>query len=99
MTVPGGCRSQGCHGYLLRSLAAPFYVIRHLPHTHLLLMGLMDNLKRRIKCQRPSFVVSACSLHSIFNLSYLTIPVEESGKFHKGWKQSGKAPRIWAPPC
>ena len=38
--VPGRCRSQGCHGYLLRSLAVPFCFMRHLPHTHLLLMGL-----------------------------------------------------------
>ena len=44
MTVPGGCRSQGCHGYLLRSLAAPFYVIRHLPHTHLLLQLESEHL-------------------------------------------------------
>ena len=35
-TVPGGCCCQGCHGYLLGSLAAPFCFIRHLPHTHLL---------------------------------------------------------------
>ena len=41
MTVPGGCRSQGCHGTLLGSLAAPFCFIRHLPDTHLLLMGLI----------------------------------------------------------
>ena len=41
MTVPGGCRSQGCHGTLLGSLAAPFCFIRHLPNTHLLLMGLI----------------------------------------------------------
>ena len=39
--VRGGCRSQGCHGYLLGSLAAPFCFSRHLPHTHLLLMGLI----------------------------------------------------------
>ena len=57
----------------------------------------MDNLKERVKCLGPSFVISACSLHSTFNLSYLTIPVEESDKFHKGCKQSGKSPRIWAP--
>ena len=38
--MPGGCYSQGCHGYLLGSLAAPFCFIRHLPDTHLLLMGL-----------------------------------------------------------
>ena len=43
MTVPGGCCSQGCHGYLLRSLAAPFCFIRHLSHTHLLFMGLKTN--------------------------------------------------------
>ena len=41
MTVPDGCRSHGCHGYLLGSLAAPFCFTRHLPHTHLLLMGLI----------------------------------------------------------
>ena len=40
VTVPGGCRSQGCHGYLLRSLVAPFLFFRYLPLTHLLLMGL-----------------------------------------------------------
>ena len=40
MMVPGGCYSQGCHGYLLGSLAAPFSFTRRLPHTHLLLMGL-----------------------------------------------------------
>ena len=40
MMVPGGCHSQGCHGYLLGSLAAPFSFTRHLVHTHLLLMGL-----------------------------------------------------------
>ena len=28
--VPGGCRSKGCHGYLLGSLAAPFGFTRHL---------------------------------------------------------------------
>ena len=59
----------------------------------------MDNLKGRVKCLGPSFVISAGSLHSTFNLSYLTIPVEESDKFHKGCKQSGKSPRIWAPTC
>ena len=33
MTVPGGCRSQGCHSYHLRSLPAPFRFFRHLfPH-------------------------------------------------------------------
>ena len=31
MTVPGGCRSHGCHGYLLGSLATPFSFTRHLP--------------------------------------------------------------------
>ena len=59
----------------------------------------MDNLKGRVKCLGPSFVISAGSLHSTFNLSYLTIPVEESDKFHKDCKQSGKSPRIWAPTC
>ena len=59
----------------------------------------MDNLKGRVKCLGPSFVISAGSLHSTFNLSYLIIPVEESDKFHKGCKQSGKSPRIWAPTC
>ena len=44
MTVPGGCPSQGCHRYLLGSLAAPFCFIRHLLHTHLLLMGLNDSI-------------------------------------------------------
>ena len=43
MTVPGGCHSQGCHGYLLGSLVAPFCFMRDLPHTHLLLMGLKGN--------------------------------------------------------
>ena len=33
MMVPGGCGSQGCHGYLLGMLAAPFGFTRHLPHT------------------------------------------------------------------
>ena len=40
VTMPGGCRSQGCHGYLTRSLAAPSNFLRHPPHTHLLAMGL-----------------------------------------------------------
>ena len=39
--VPGGCRSQGCHGYLLGVLMAPFSFTRHFPHTHLLSMGFM----------------------------------------------------------
>ena len=43
MTGPGGCHSQSCHGYLLGSLVAPFCFMRHLPHTHLLLMGLKGN--------------------------------------------------------
>ena len=37
--VPGGCRSQRCHGYPLRWLAAAFRFFRHLPHTHLLAMA------------------------------------------------------------
>ena len=41
MMVPGGCRSQGCHGYLLGALTAPFSFTRHLLHTHVLPMGLM----------------------------------------------------------
>ena len=41
VTVRGECCSQGCPGYLLGSLAVPFCFTRHLPHTHLLLMGLI----------------------------------------------------------
>ena len=41
VTVQGGCCSQGCHGYLIGSLAAPFCFTRHLHHTHLLLVGLI----------------------------------------------------------
>ena len=32
MRVPGGCRSNGCHGYCPGSLEAPFRFTRHLPH-------------------------------------------------------------------
>ena len=39
--VPGGCSSQGCHGCLLHSPAAPFSFTWHLPYTHLLSMGLI----------------------------------------------------------
>ena len=41
MTVPGRCHSQGCHGYLLGSLASPFRFTRHLFHTYLWSMGLI----------------------------------------------------------
>ena len=44
VTVPGGCRSQGCHGYLLGSPVAPFCFTRQLPCTYLLLMGLNGKL-------------------------------------------------------
>ena len=30
--VPGGCRSNGCHGYCPGLLKAPFRFTRHLPH-------------------------------------------------------------------
>ena len=40
VVVPGGCHSQGCHGYLLGLLAAPFCFTRQLHHTHQFLMGL-----------------------------------------------------------
>ena len=39
VVVPGGCHSQGCHGYLLGLLAAPFCFTRHLHHTHQFLDG------------------------------------------------------------
>ena len=32
MRVPGGCCSNGCHGYCLGSLEAPFRFTRHLLH-------------------------------------------------------------------
>ena len=46
--VPGGCHSQGFHGYFLGSLVAPFGFTRHLPHTHLQCMsiGLMISYKK-----------------------------------------------------
>ena len=39
MMVPGGCGSQGCHGYLLGSLVAPFVLLGIFPTT-ILSMGL-----------------------------------------------------------
>ena len=41
--VPEGCHSQGCRGYLLGLLGAPFSFTRHLPHTYMyvLSMGLI----------------------------------------------------------
>ena len=57
---PLRCHSQGFHGYPLRSLAAPFRFYRHLPHTHLLLIGLTSigggNVTWRLEhrtCNRP----------------------------------------------
>ena len=34
----GGCRSQGCHGYLM-STCGSLSLLRYLPHTHLLVMS------------------------------------------------------------
>ena len=45
MTVPGGCRSQGCHGYLQAWLASRSASPkpRHLPQAHRLAMSLMPD--------------------------------------------------------
>ena len=45
VTVPGGCRSQGCHGCPTRSAIVLPYLSRHLPQAHLLLMNLMYDIK------------------------------------------------------
>ena len=43
MTVPGGCRSQGCHGYpyAFRVFVAPPFFRGTIPQTYLLLMSLI----------------------------------------------------------
>ena len=40
MMVPGGGRSQGCHGYLPRLSVAPTDFPGNFPHTHLLVTSL-----------------------------------------------------------
>ena len=80
MTVPGGCRSQGCHGYLLRSLAAPFWVIRHLPHTHLLLMGLTHKYSNEITIRRNfknGTILNLCKFVT-FKLNIYIVKVTDS---------------------
>ena len=32
MRVPGGCHSNGCHGYFPGLFVAPFRFTRHFPH-------------------------------------------------------------------
>ena len=71
VTVPGGRHSQGGHGYLLGLLAAHFCFIRHLPHTHLLLMGLIT------ACMGTSNVI-----HLVVFFFHFCFQLKQSG-FHK----------------
>ena len=82
MMVPGGCRSQGCYGYLRGLLAAPLCFIRHLPHTHLhvLLMGLNWICMREPTCAEGHHLVDIWQAHcpSPFSLHSPTRSLRDS---------------------
>ena len=88
VTVPGGCHSQDGHDYLLGSLAAPFCFIRHLPHTHLLLMtacmGTSTVIHLVVFFFHFPFQLKQSGLHKIMNDVHVVI----SRKKRK-WKCSG----------
>ena len=58
--VPEGCHSQGCHGYLLGLLRAPFCFTRHLPHTYMY-VSLIGLICRYYHCHYNSNL-SKCKL-------------------------------------
>ena len=51
MRVPGGCRSNGCHGYCPGSLKAPFRFTRHLPHGFNLIF--IKGFKKKVELSYP----------------------------------------------
>ena len=51
MRVPGGCRSNGCHGYCPGSLVAPFRFTRHLPRGFNLIF--MEGIKKKVELSYP----------------------------------------------
>ena len=92
--VPGGCRSQGCHGYLRGLLAAPLCFIRHLPHTHLhvLLMGLNWICMREPTCAEGHHLVDIWQ-HTVPLRSLSILPLVLQGTV-KPAKEASMASRL-----